>query len=402
VADPGPATGAPAAAEFSRLTARNRNAATMSGGWNPALRGVLVMNDGSRWFAAEGGSDVQVNSGMVYYRLGPTGWKAVGGVVLPPGVQQNMATVTNGRVIYSYGVTRNAVVEVWFDTTRPRWNLTTANTIAASGRPIVPGAGANYVGAAWRNNTRVVWWTEVGAGGAGGRWVYAYNSGRGWNGPVVSGAGGYTDVAYVRARFDGPHRLRMVGEAYMGAFPAGRPYLVTATLVLGNAVYWVPVHTRFAQSPLDLWREEGAATHFLYRVGPAKVGYSYGPQARAKPTVFGAREARFITDGTRLGLVLAYKQTIEIRLVLRDRAAGWIDWAAVPPITLDLPADLKGSGVSAIWPADESRQPHGSDRLEFAIGGGYPARDHLIYYVTLADGRTRVGRTAAGIAAVYN
>lgn len=383
LADPNGRPAPEPVAQLSKLTARNRNSATMSGGWNPALRGVLIMNDGSRWFAAESGADIQNNTSIVYYKFQPSGWKAMGSVMLPAGVQQNTATVTNGRLIYSYGVAGSTIIEAWFDTTRPGWNRATGNAITAGGRAISAGNQANYVGAAWHNNTRVVWWSSVGRGGTGGQWSYAYNSGRGWNGPVVGGAGGYADVGYVRARFDDAGRLRMVGEAYLGTFPGGGSYLVTATVVLGNACYWVPVHPRYARSALDLWREEGASTHFLYRMSPTKVGYAYGPKAKSKPTVFNAMEARFITDGTRLGLVLAYQKTLEVRLVPREQAAGWVDWAAVPPITMTLPDEFKGRGVSAIWPADEWRQPHATDRLEFAIAGGYPARDHLIYYVTL-------------------
>jgi hypothetical protein len=366
-----------------RVTAANRNSATMSGGWNPALRGILIMKDGSRWFAAETGANTMVNSAMIYYRLGPTGWKAVGSVALPPGIQQNMATITNGRFIYAYGVTPGAVIETWFDTTRPRWNLATGNAIAAGGVALPPGAQANYVGAAWRNNTRIVWWTSVGSDGSGGQWAYAYNSGRGWNGPVVSGLGGYTDVGYVRARFDDLGRMHMIGEGYVGQYPAGHRYLMTATAVLGRACRWIPVLPAVARSPLDLWRTDGGATQFLYRIGPNRVGYSFGANVHAVPTEFKAMQARFISNGDQLGLVLGFKHWIEVRLVPLSAAAGPIDWASVAPITLPLPAAFKSAGVSAIWTADDSRQPYGSDRLEFAVCGGYPARDNLIYYVTL-------------------
>jgi hypothetical protein len=379
---PGPDVGA-AGASVTRLTARNRNTATMSGGWNPALRGILVMNDGSRWFAAETGNDIAVNSAVIYYRLGPTGWKAAGSAALPPGIQQNLATITDGRRIFSYGCTPSAVIETWFDTAHPRWNLATSNAITAGGRPIAPGPASNYVGAAWHNHTRVVWWSSVGPDGSGGRWVYAYNGGRGWNGPVVGGAGGYNSVGYVRARFDERSRLRLVGEAYLGAFPAGQRYLATATLVLGNAARWVPILPRFARSPLDLWREGDGTTHFLYRLTPTRIGYAFGPKAAAPPTVFKAVEARFISDGDRLGLVLAFKDRVEVRLVPRALAAGPIDWAAVHPVTVPLPDAFRAGGVSAIWTADDSRQPRPSDRLEFAVCGAYPARDNLIYYVTL-------------------
>jgi hypothetical protein len=380
---PLPATDTAAAAHTSRVTATNRNSGTMSGGWNPALRGILVMNDGSRWFAAENGADTEVNSAIVYYRLGPTGWKAAGSVALPAGIQQNMATVTNGRIIYSYGCTRDSVIEAWFDTAHPGWNRSTGNAITAGGQAMAPGAQANYVGAAWHNNTRVVWWTSVGPNGSGGQWSYAYNSGRGWNGPVTGGLGGYTDVGYVRARFDDRGRLRMVGEGYLGQFPAGQRYLLTATVGLGNAAQWAPILPAFARSPLDFWREGDNPTQFLYRIAANRIGYSFGPKTRVRPTIFKAPEARFISDGDRLGLVLGFKQSIEVRLVPRSAATGPIDWAAVKPITIPLPATFKSTGVSAIWTADDSRQPHEPDRLEFAVCGGYPARDNLVYYVTL-------------------
>ena len=70
----------PAVARLARITVQNRNTDTMSGGWNPALRTIMVMNDGSRWFTAENGTGA--NTAMVYYRLGPAGWRAAGSVAL--------------------------------------------------------------------------------------------------------------------------------------------------------------------------------------------------------------------------------------------------------------------------------------------------------------------------------
>jgi hypothetical protein len=341
------------------------------------------MNDGSRWFAAETGTDTLVNSAMIYYRLGPSGWKAVGSVALPAGIQQNMATVTNGRIIYSYGCTRDSVVETWFDTAHPGWNRSTGNAITAGGQAINPGPQANYVGAAWHNNTRIVWWTSVGPDGSGGQWSYAYNSGRGWNGPVTSGLGGYNEVAYVRAQFDDRGWMRMVGEGYLGQFPAGQHYMMTGSLVLGRAARWVPVLPAVARSPLDFWRTDSGATQYLFRVAGKRIGYSFGATAHSPPTVFKAMDARFISNGDRLGLVLGFKNSIEVRLVPLSAADGPIDWAAVTPITIPLPAAFKSAGVSAIWTANDSQQPHGSDRLEFAVCGGYPVRDNLIYYITL-------------------
>jgi len=370
--------------EVTRVTARNRNTPTMSGGWNPALRSIMLMNDGSRWFAAETGTDVHTNTAMVYYRFGPGGWRAVGSVVLPTGIQQNMATITDGRFIYSYGCTRNWLIEARFDSTRPRWNLAAGNAITTRGRLIHPGAAANYVGAAWHNNTRIIWWTSVGLNGSGGLWAYAYNTGNGWHKPVITRLGKYNDVGYVRARFDDDSQIQLIGEGYRGAFPAGRRYLVAATLVLGNKCRWAPVLPRDARSPLDLWREPGdAATHLLYRMSPKLIGYSFGTSGTIRPTAFAATTARFISDDKQLGLVLGYKRYVEVRLVARADASGPIDWAAVPAITITLPKALRSGGVSAVWTVDESRQAAASDRLEFAICGGYPVRDNLIYSVSV-------------------
>jgi hypothetical protein len=355
----------------------------MSGGWNPALRSIMIMNDGSRWFAAETGSDTHANTAMVYYRLGSDGWRAAGSVVLPLGIQQNMATVTDGRFIYSYGCTSNWVIETRFDTTRPRWNLASGNAIRTRGRVINPGSEANYVGAAWHNNTRIVWWTSVGLHGAGGQWVYTYNSGSGWHRPLVTTLGKYNEVGYVRARFDEQSRLQLVGEAYRGEYPTGRRYTVEATVVLGNKCRWTPVLPRVARSPLDFWQDGGSATHFLYRMSPRLVGYSLGPEGTVPHAAFAAMTARFISDGDHLGLVLGYKRYVEVRLVSRAETSGPIDWTAVPPIIIELPKALKSAGVSAVWTVDESRQPGTSNRLEFAICGGYPARDNLIYSVTV-------------------
>lgn len=356
----------------------------MTGGWNPALRSILVMNDGSRWFAADRGNSVSVDSTMVYYKLGPTGWKAIGSVTLPAGVQQNMATITDGRYIFAYGCAGHSVIETWFDTTRPHWNLNTANALWASGTVINPGADSNYVGAAWQNGTRVVWWTTVGPGGSGGTWTYTYNHGRGWNGPITSGLGGYNCLGYVRAEFVGPGKLRMIGQDYLGSFPSGRPLLATTTFRLGNACTWAPLLRGAASTPLDLWQSDSiGGTHLLYRTYKNTIGYSFTEGKTTTTTIFTASQARFIVTNGYLGLVLGYKTSLEARFVPRTAANRFVDWNTITPVTLQLPAAFKAHGVSAIWGVDASKQKNASDQLEFAICGGHPACDRLIYYYNL-------------------
>src|SRR5262249_21621416 len=141
---------------------------------------------------------------------------------------------------------------------------------------------------------------------------------------------------------------------------------------------------RVARSPLDFWQDAGSgATHFLYRMSSKLVGDSLGTEGTVPHAAFAAMTARFISDSDYLGLVLGYKRYVEVRLVSRASAGGPIAGTAVPPITIELPKVLKSAGVSAVWTVDESRQPHASNRLEFAICGGYPARDNLIYSVTV-------------------
>lgn len=381
---PAPAAADPGADSVFLLTSQNRRAHTMTGGWNPALRSILVMNDGSKWFAAERGNSVRVDSTMLYYRLGPTGWKAVGSVMLPRGVQQNMATITDGRFIFAYGCARNKVIETWFDTTKPGWNLNTSNALWAGGSVINPGPESNYIGAAWQDKTRIVWWTTVGPGGSGGTWTYTYNHGRGWNGPVVSGLGGYNSLGYVRAQFVGPSRLRMIGQDYLGGFPSGHRLVATTTFRLGNACQWTPRLLGKASTPLDQWQPDSTdGTQVLYRTYNHKTGYSFVSGKTATTTIFSAVQARFIVTDRYFGLVLGYKSYVEARFVPRAAATGFVDWNAVPPTTLPLPVALKSRGLSAIWSVDASKQPNASNQFEFAVCGGHPTCDRLIFYYKL-------------------
>jgi len=370
-------------ADVPRITAQNRNAPSMMGGWNPALRSIMVMDDGSHWFAAESGTDVSVNSTMIYYRLGEDGWKEAGSVVLPAGIQQNMASVTDGRTIYSYGIARSTVVETWFNTDKPGWNLSTGNSLTASGSVIRPGSASNYVGAAWHNNTRVVWWTTVGANGAGGSWSYSFNQGGGWKNPVVSGLGGFNDVGYVRAQFDDQSQLRMVGESYRGRYPFGEKYLFATTLTLGKQATWAPVLQQTAFTPMDIWQEGSGSSQYLYRTRTDQIGYSFGSGSAARSITFAALDGRFVADKDRLGLVLGYGNFLEVRVVKRSEATGFIDWNAIVPIKIGFPESLGKAGLSAIWNVDHSKQPNDSNQLEFAIAGAYPSYDHLVYYYTM-------------------
>jgi hypothetical protein len=186
---------------------------------------------------------------------------------------------------------------------------------------------------------------------------------------------------------DDQGRLRLLGEAHVGLYPAGRFDVMEATLTPGVPVRWTRVLPGIAHSAVDLWPGAGSTNHYLYRTDLLMdtVGYSYGPAGGPQTVTFPALEGRFVQAGDQLALVLAYQHSIEVRLVpLSEAAAGPIDWINVAPITIPLPAALDPpGGVSAIWTSDEGRQPHPSDRLEFAICGGFPTRDNLIYYVTL-------------------
>lgn len=365
------------------LTDVNRNSPTMMGGWGPHLRSLLTTSTGDEWFAAETGADVLHNTTMAYYRKNNLGWKMVGTVALHDGIQQNMASLSDGRFIYSYGVNpkHHWVMECWFDTLNPGFGQSTCNAIALN----TP-EGANYVGAAIRaDGTRVVWWTVSNAL-AGGRFFYTYNHGGGWNGPVESGLGGYNDVGYVHANFDARGHLRLLGELYLGVYPTGTYQAAIALMVLGQNVGWRILDG--ALSPTDLWHDQSSGTTHVLAAEKGGVGY-YAVERTAWPDpgprlhfFKNAYRMRFAAGGDRLWLVRdsAREDRIHLYELEASSLAHPIEWAGTFSTSVERPAGSERHHLSAIWTVDpaKNRVPS-SSRLRFAVCGSSPDLDHLIW-----------------------
>ncbi len=217
-----------------------------------------------------------------------------------------------------------------------------------------------------------------------GRWTYTFNQGGGWNNPILNGLGGFNDVGYVHASFDDQSRLRIIGESYHGHYPFGEKYLSSTTITLGKPANWAPVLQQTAFAPMNIWQEgSSSATQNLYQTRTDQIGYSFGLGSAAKSTTFDVLEGRFIADKSRLGLVLSYGNVLEVWVVDRPAATGFIDWNAIEPVRIGFPKSLGTAGLSAIWNVDHSKQPNESNQLEFAICGAYPGYDHLVYHYTV-------------------
>ena len=289
----------PAYDPFSLITNINRNYFEMMGGWGPHLRSILTMTDGSKWFVIDSGPSVMLNSARIYYKKVAGVWKVMGSVALYGGIQQNMATITDGRVIYSYGISETAhwVLECWFDTMNPKTNLQSCNALTTGGVAVALSLAANYIGAAMApDKTRIVWWTTVGSAGGGGSFSYGYNhAGKGWN-LRGSGLGGYNYVGYVHARFEeDKYRIRAVAEMYAGSYPSGRYQAAVASFRLGQPVVWNTVAS--ALSSRDIWYDVASGTtHVLASAGGGintAGGVNYYAVKKADWPRLGAPNANF-------------------------------------------------------------------------------------------------------------
>ena len=380
------------------LTSQNRDAPTMMGGWNPQLRSIFDMVDGKKWFAAESGHDVYHNTSMNYYRLDDGSWNKVGSVWISPGVQQNMATISDGKYLYSYGVNEATgwVMECTFNIEKPKLNLNSCNAILPGGVAVIA-PGSNYVGAAMRSDkTRIVWWTRVGGNGAGGTFSYTYNTaGKGWNGPVRGGLGGYTSLGYIAARFDKDNNLRMTGEMFVGSYPSGSFRAGVTRIKLGNAAVW---HTtlREAQRPADLYYDAEldktyvlAGTQARGPLAKANIGlYEMTADTWLKPVT----AVKNIPNTLRMRFAQYKNETVVIRdnaalgtveiITLKDILAGpnVLD-NSVPRISVPRPAAvLQDQVLTAIWTTNPSMQLTSSTpSFSFAVCGAYPATDHNVW-----------------------
>ena len=91
----------------------------MFGGWGPHLRALMRDAHGKLSFVTDAGPDVQHNEQLLYHRFDGKRWEDVATVRQIAGIQQNVASVMCGDVIYSYGISvRDPLVveECVFDT----------------------------------------------------------------------------------------------------------------------------------------------------------------------------------------------------------------------------------------------------------------------------------------------
>lgn len=383
---------------YRKVTGSNRrDVGHMFGGWGPHLRGLLTDPKGRRWMALDTGTDVNRDPAIDYLVLDDGRWRKAASQGLPATIQQNVASVISGRVIFSYGVNiaSHWLAECYFDTeTLAR----ACNAITVSGRVLGSGLAANYVGAAVSAlGTRVVWWTNVAGSGHSAAWRYIYNSGGGWNGPYGLGElGGYSDFAYVYASFKSPTEIAFSGQLYYGGiYAAGY-----AQLRLGNDSYvatpfrLASTHQRMDSSE-DVYVDPAGDVHVLARTLGGRVAYFHKPwrgtwahNPDADWEIEDAYRARFLPDGNGGVYVLVggknqSQSGLQLRHFAASEAGAALDWHAKPPARIDL-APLGFRWPSAIYVGSASYQTSALPRLpSFALCGSAWDKDNEIWQLDL-------------------
>ncbi len=213
--DTGSSTGGRAPVVTTALvTDQNRHHPEMTGGWGPQLRGVMRTADGVPWFVADAGPSVDVNSAILYFRGDGDGWAQVGSQNHLPDVQQNAASVMDGAVIRSF-----AIDIVGHHMEHCEFAIEDVTPLGCAfvdiGGTYTTPASANYVGAArGPDPVQLVWFTVVGGAGGPGQFIYTYDYGGGFNGPISTVLAGYNDLSYVFASFRGPGEVVLAGQQW--------------------------------------------------------------------------------------------------------------------------------------------------------------------------------------------
>jgi hypothetical protein len=171
----------------------------MFGGWGPHLGHLVEIASELVWIddlcdqEVRFDCSVNTNRRLGLFQRDGAAWVHARTVTLREHVQQNTATITDGRVAWTFGIDVRAgrVIECRHE----------VETSACDRIPIDTGPSANYVGAAIApSGWRVVWWTNVVDGG-GGSFSFLVDYGGGWNGPRTGPIGGYNDCAYAHVAF---------------------------------------------------------------------------------------------------------------------------------------------------------------------------------------------------------
>ncbi|MDC0718888.1 hypothetical protein [Nannocystis bainbridge] len=375
------------------ITDDNRAYVEMHGGWGPHLRGLMRAPDGSLWFHVDAGEDVLHNRTIRYFRRGPDepAWSLVAEQPHTDGVQQNAASILVGSMLYTYGVNiqQQFLEECYLDTADPA--LRACNAVLVSGNVYTTPPSSNYVGAAVLGpGARVVWFTVVGAGGGPGQWIYTYNYGGGWNGPVQVDLGGANDLGYVHAMATPGGELALVGQTFTGNYPDGSYAAVVADVTMGQVPKYMslepPDPAAQVQSGADLFHDPAGDTHVLAYFDDV-VAYYHRPAGAAWDThtsplhVFAdTYRARFARPaGAPLWLIRGSLSGQGVELLRAPAPGGPVAWADAEVLEVASP----GPGFaapSAIYVESPTYQQGQAGALEFAVCGQYQVGDRSIWH----------------------
>lgn len=379
------------------ITDENRHHDTMFGGWGPHLRGLMRASDNTLWFPVDAGPDVYTNSAIRYFHQPDDEWVEVTSQPHTAGIQQNAASVMLGDTIYTYGVniSQNFLEECYLNTNTLQ---KACNAILISNQVYTTPPSSNYVGAAAeQDQTRVVWWTRVGANGGEGDWRYTYNFGGGWNGPVVVPLAGGNDFAYVHAAFTTPGAIALVGQTYYGQYPDGTYGAAVASFSLGQVPTLIELESGELGvamiSSADLWVDrQSGAQHVLARDDQGGVRYYFLPpgeqwQANNLPLhVFASTyRARFVRAQDDLWIARGDPEGgVDMLRVPGADPATAIPWELAESLVIS-PEGPGFAPPSAIYVESDSYQTMPVTALNLAYCGVYQQADNEIWWATLVS-----------------
>jgi hypothetical protein len=392
------------AQELELITDQNRKhydgpGRNMAGGWGPHLRSILRSPGGDLWLVHDEATTIERNQKLRYRRRIGGQWIDAGFNDLPsPGgrVQQNMAHVMVGTVIYSYGVDvdRRHLLECTFqtlDATNKR-----CEEVLVHGQPLRLEPNSNYVGAAGSpDGFRLVWWSTVGPSEPTvgvGHLHHLWSFGSAWNGPVsteVRVAGrDYTNVGYLRAVFSAPNRVELLGELENGDVDV----VTHLTITIDNeykparlSLIGPPEQTIGAQ---DLWADPHGGLHAIVTVNVgSNVGrYFYKPLGKAWRLVRafqGMTVARFQHEDCNAFLHLLSAESG--RLLLRsgsvDGHSGPLDFDSFAPRSIEWPDSTDLSQPNGLYNMSRAYQTMDVRGLHFGLVGTARDFDQQIFHL---------------------
>jgi hypothetical protein len=264
------------------------------------------------------------------------------------------------------------------------------------GGPYKTPPSSNYVGAAVLGaGARIVWFTVVGQNGGPGQFIYTYNYGGGWNGPVAGGiTGGANDIGYLHAMASADGYLHIVGQTYHGAYPNGSYGAVVAEITPGQVPAFLtlepPDPAAKVRSSGDLYAASDGSIHVLASFDGA-AAYYHRPAGEpwdghlAALHVFpDTYRARFVRpDGGPLWIVRgsASDQGTTLHRAPTTDVAAAVDWPAAE--TFPVPAPAPGfAQPAAIYVESPTYQESPAGALNFALCGQYQQGDESIYQFT--------------------